>query len=237
MTPEELFSGVRDALISDPHNALFGDADYAVRDRALVDALIARVLDRSFRGKRLDGAADIERVARRCQGSYRNLLDQEAARAEVEGHLARRYQEPRLSWEGQILVADHGVAPGPLVRGGRAGWTVSGSAVADRGEWRADHAGVALMNLVASAPQAGALSARIVIPTGTLMTKYEYRWLPSQDRLVVTRDTASTTAWVASSVGGDLGVFARGERGLHTSELSRTTLTNKVWGWDPDAPL
>lgn len=227
---------VRAALAQDPSNAFRGDPDYAVQDPALIDPLIQRVLERSFRGRLPEGEREVQAVARRIRGSYANLIDQPEARAEIEARIAARYQSPRLSWEGPMRVGDHGIAPGPLERFGRAGWSVQHSPVIAQGEWRGDEAARALQRLRAAAPEAGALAARIDIPTGTLVTKFEYRWIPAQARLVLTRATASTFAWVATGV-GDLGAFARGERSLHSAALERTSLTRKVWGLDPDAPI
>ena len=237
MTPEEAFSQIRAELVGDANNAYRGDADYAVRDPALIDGVIQAVIKRSFRGQVPTDASGVARVARRCRGAYTSLIDEQPARAEVEAHLARRYANPRLSWDRGMLVADHGLAPGPLVRAARAGWSVQASPVVDQGEWRTEEAAGALQRLWRAHPEAGALSARIDIPTGSLVTKFEYRWIPSQDRVVVTRATASTFAWVQPQVGGDLGPWVRGERTLQTSALSRTSLTRKIWGWDPDAPV
>lgn len=235
--PEESFRRIREALIADPTCAFRGDPDYAVRDPALVDPVIQRVLDRSFRGQLPTDERGVQSVARRARGTYANLIDQEEVRAYIEARVLERYQRPRLSWEGGLLVADHGIAPGPLERQGRAGWSIQRSEVIADGEWRGELAAASLAGLAAANPEARALSARIQIPTGTLVTQFDYRWIPSQDRLILTRDTASTFAWVISGVGGDLGPWVRGERPLRAAAMTRTSLTRKIMGWDPDAPL
>lgn len=237
MSPEEVFTRLREALAADPHGALYGEPDFAIRDPALVDPVLRRVLERGFRGTLPADPEGVARVARRAQGSYRNLIDDEAGRAEVERHIQARYASPRLSWEGGLLVADHGVAPGRLERLGRAGWAVLRSEVVERGEWAGPEAAAALQRLVEASPQARAVCARLLVPTGTSRARYDYRWILPQDRLVVTRDTASNFAWVLPRVGGDLGPWRRGERSLHTADLDRTSLTRKAMGFDPDAPL
>lgn len=237
MDHQEAIARIREALIADPSNAFKSDPSYAIRDPELLDPVIERVIVRSFRGEAPTDEAGIERVARRCRGASRSLIGTDEGRAEVEGHLAHRYAHPLIGWEDKLLVADHGLTPGPLVRRLRAGWDVVESEVVEAGEWRGDEVARSLMARHASWPDAPVIALRIRVPEGTVQTGWEYRWIRPQDRIAVTKATRSTFVWVTDALNDDLGPLLRGELSLRTQDLRRTSLTRKAFGWDPGAPI
>lgn len=228
----------RAALLGDPDNCFLGRSAYCIDDPAFVDPILREVIERSFHGEVPTTMDEGETVARRARGRYRNAqLDSPEARAQVEAAVRANFEDPPVTREQGLVRADLGVVPGALTRTGRAGWDITSSEQVANGELLGTVAAAKLDALRQAEPDATTVALDVLIPANAgSYTRFEYRYAGNRDRILVRRQDRSNQTWFTPKLGGDLGPYVRGERGLLTSELETCTLKQAIWGVDPDCP-
>ena len=186
--PEERVDGwplARAALTSGEH-CFARRSEYCITDEAFVDGAIRPHLDDLYGGVMPERRALVEATIRDAALRYRKRMLEPDVAAKVEALVRRRYAEPVVRVEPELVTVDVGVVPGPLAPNpATSSLRLMSSPLAPEGDL--DRAAlVRLLGIgIERVPSAAVVRVLAMVPSGHALVARSYRWLARESRLVV----------------------------------------------------
>jgi hypothetical protein len=194
--PEEVVDGwalARKAL-TNGHECFASRADYCITDPAFVDGAIQPRLDELYGGEMPLRKVYADAVVREAVSQYRRALMKPPAIARVEELVRERYDNPKVSQEGDEVVIDMGVVPGKIVPSpATLSLRLLSSDLVENGSWKESEARRALASFAKKYPDKARVRVRVTIMTPRGMVPETFRYLRGDHRVVVELDGAART--------------------------------------------
>lgn len=189
-------------------------------DPAWIDPFLDERIDKDLqiKGKLPNDQRKLDRFIKRTQGRYlTHVLKTEEGRAVVEQRVRDRFENPVITLQDGIAVADMGHAPGPFEKALRSGWRIKPDGLVD-GQIPPEAVVRAFNQAHQAHPDAKGWRLELRQYIGSSISHFTYFYQPGgHDRLLVRKDVHKLKS--REPIGGVEGLL-KGGYPTHTDELA-----------------
>ena len=197
-----------------------GTLAYAVTSPALLDPLIRELLSSWSVSDVPPNEPKREQFLHALRSAYAAAQKDPKWLAAIEQQVERRFAEPKVTEQGDVVEVDYGQVPGRLTVRGKKGIVIESSPHLVDGQWRTEEVAKALADVAAKYPHAKRIRVLIQIEDQTYPREWVYEYSRQSDAVMVSFPARPNELYTSSRLGGRFDVYLRGDKSLSIANLT-----------------